>query len=44
MTHTRDEAVDVLKSIGETLQIGGAVDAPVVISHHRCFMPENLDC
>jgi N-acyl-D-amino-acid deacylase len=29
-------------SIEETLKIGRAVDAPVVISHHKCAMPENF--
>ena len=38
----RDEANDVLLSIEETLQIGRAVDVPVVISHHKCSMPENF--
>jgi N-acyl-D-amino-acid deacylase len=38
----RDEADDVLVSIEETLRIGRAVDAPVVISHHKCSMPENF--
>lgn len=41
VTHMRDEANDVLQSIEETLQIGRAVNAPVVISHHKCAMPEN---
>jgi N-acyl-D-amino-acid deacylase len=41
VTHMRDEANDVLASIEETLQIGRAVNAPVVISHHKCAMPEN---
>src|SRR5580698_2927244 len=41
VTHMRDEANDVLVSIEETLQIGRAVNAPVVISHHKCAMPEN---
>jgi len=41
VTHTRDEANDVLVSIEETLKIGRAVNAPVVISHHKCAMPEN---
>jgi N-acyl-D-amino-acid deacylase len=41
VTHMRDEANDVLTSIEETLHIGRAVDAPVVISHHKCAMPEN---
>src|SRR4051812_36082498 len=42
VTHMRDEADDVLLSIEETLKIGRAVDAPVVISHHKCSMPENF--
>ena len=41
VTHMRDEANDVILSIEETLQIGRAVNAPVVISHHKCSMPEN---
>jgi N-acyl-D-amino-acid deacylase len=42
VTHMRDEANDVLLSIEETLKIGKAVDVPVVISHHKCSMPENF--
>ena len=42
VTHMRDEASDVLLSIEETLKIGKAVDVPVVISHHKCSMPENF--
>ena len=42
VTHMRDEANDVLTSIEETLRIGRAVDVPVVISHHKCSMPENF--
>ena len=42
VTHMRDEADGVLRSIEETLKIGRAVDAPVVISHHKCTMPENF--
>jgi N-acyl-D-amino-acid deacylase len=38
----RDEASDVLVSIEETLRIGRSVNAPVVISHHKCSMPENF--
>jgi N-acyl-D-amino-acid deacylase len=41
VTHMRDEANDVLVSIEETLRIGRAVDVPVIISHHKCAMPEN---
>jgi N-acyl-D-amino-acid deacylase len=42
VTHMRDESRDVLLSIEETLRIGRAVDAPVVISHHKCAQPENF--
>jgi N-acyl-D-amino-acid deacylase len=42
VTHMRNEADDVLLSIEETLRIGRAVDVPVVISHHKCTMPENF--
>lgn len=42
VTHMRDEANDVLLSIEETLKIGNAVDVPVIISHHKCTMPENF--
>ncbi len=42
VTHMRDEANDVLLSIEETLKIGRSVDVPVVISHHKCSMPENF--
>src|SRR5580700_9043394 len=41
VSHMRDEADDVLQSIEETLRIGRAVNVPVVISHHKCAMPEN---
>ncbi|HEX5325891.1 MAG TPA: D-aminoacylase [Acetobacteraceae bacterium] len=41
VTHMRDEAADVLASIEETLKIGRDAGAPVVISHHKCAMPEN---
>jgi N-acyl-D-amino-acid deacylase len=42
VTHMRNEADDVLLSIEETLKIGRSVGAPVVISHHKCTMPENF--
>jgi N-acyl-D-amino-acid deacylase len=42
VTHMRNEADDILLSIEETLRIGRAVDVPVVISHHKCTMPENF--
>jgi N-acyl-D-amino-acid deacylase len=41
VTHMRDEGREVIASIKETLRIGREVDAPVVISHHKCAMPEN---
>jgi N-acyl-D-amino-acid deacylase len=41
VTHMRNEMQDILLSIEETLRIGRAVDAPVVISHHKCAQPEN---
>jgi N-acyl-D-amino-acid deacylase len=42
-THMRDEADGVLDSIRETLRIGReAGDVEVVISHHKCSMPENF--
>ena len=41
VTHMRNEADNVLDSIEETLKIGRAVNTPVVISHHKCAMPEN---
>jgi N-acyl-D-amino-acid deacylase len=42
VTHMRDEADGVLESIAETLRIGRAVGAPIVISHHKCAQPENF--
>ena len=42
VTHMRDEGDGVIQSIEETLQIGRAVGVPVVISHHKCTMPQNF--
>jgi len=42
VTHMRDEGDNVLASIEETLRIGSSVGAPVVISHHKCVMPNNF--
>ncbi len=42
VTHMRDEANDVVRSIEETLRIGADARIPVVISHHKCSMPENF--
>lgn len=41
VTHMRDEADRVCASIEETMKIGKRVGCPVVISHHKCSMPEN---
>ncbi len=41
VTHMRDEADHVIESIEETLKIGRDSNSPVVISHHKCAMPEN---
>jgi N-acyl-D-amino-acid deacylase len=41
VTHMRDEADHVLQSIEETLKIGRDTGSAVVISHHKCSMPEN---
>jgi N-acyl-D-amino-acid deacylase len=42
VTHMRNEADDVLLSIAETLRIGRETGSAVVISHHKCTMPENF--
>ncbi len=42
VTHMRDEADGVLDSIEETLRIGRETGVGVVISHHKCTMPENF--
>ncbi len=42
VSHMRDEADHVLDSINETVAIGQGADVPVVISHHKCSMPENF--
>ena len=42
VTHMRDEADGVVASIEESLRIGRDAGAPVVISHHKCSMPENF--
>lgn len=42
VTHMRDEGREIIASIEESLGIGGAVGAKVVISHHKCAMPENF--
>jgi N-acyl-D-amino-acid deacylase len=42
VTHMRDEADRVLESIDESLEIGRAVDVPVIISHHKCMGERNF--
>ena len=42
VTHMRDEGDGVLTSIEETLRIGRESGSAVVISHHKCTMPENF--
>jgi N-acyl-D-amino-acid deacylase len=41
VTHMRDEGEGVLDSIEEALRIGRGTGSPVVISHHKCSLPEN---
>ncbi len=41
VSHMRDEADQVCASIEETLKIGKQAGAEVIISHHKCSMPEN---
>ena len=41
VTHMRDEADRVCASIEETVKIGNRLGLPVVISHHKCALPEN---
>ena len=41
-THMRDEADNVVDSINETLEIGRAIDAPVIVSHHKCQGKRNF--
>ena len=35
-THMRNEAVDVIKSVNETINISSTVKVRTVISHHKC--------
>jgi N-acyl-D-amino-acid deacylase len=42
VTHMRDEADKVMDSLYETLEIGRAVQAPVIISHHKCMGQRNF--
>ena len=40
-SHMRNEADQVCASIEETVKIGNRLGLPVVISHHKCSLPEN---
>lgn len=42
VTHLRDEGDGVLASIEEALAIGRGSGASVIVSHHKCAMPENF--
>ena len=41
ISHMRDEAVDVLKSINETINIGIEANIPVQITHHKIIGKDN---
>jgi N-acyl-D-amino-acid deacylase len=41
-THMRDEADHVVQSIQEALEIGKAIEAPVIVSHHKCMGQQNF--
>ena len=40
-THMRNEAVDVIKSVNETIKISSSTKVRTVISHHKCAGREN---
>ena len=40
-THMRNEAVDVIKSVNETINISSTAKVRTVISHHKCAGREN---
>ncbi len=41
VTHMRNEAADIDKSLDETFEIGRRASLPVVVSHHKCAGKEN---
>ncbi len=41
-THMRDEGDNVIESLRETLEIGRAIHAPVIVSHHKCMGRANF--
>ena len=42
VTHMRNEGDGVMDSIQESLKIGKEAGVPVIISHHKCILPENF--
>lgn len=42
VTHLRDEADNVLESLQEAFRIGREVDAPIIVSHHKCLGRRNF--
>lgn len=40
-THLRDEGDSVIEALEEAFEIGRAVDAPVILSHHKVTNPRN---
>jgi len=41
ISHMREEAIDVLKSVNETINIGIKADIPVQITHHKIIGKDN---
>ena len=41
-THMRDEGDQVIESLRETLDVGRALGAPVIVSHHKCMGQRNF--
>ena len=41
ISHMREEAIDVLKSVNETINIGVKADIPVQITHHKIIGKDN---
>ena len=42
VTHLRDETNDIIASLEEAFTVGRVTGAPVVVSHHKCALPENF--
>jgi len=41
VTHMRNEAAEIDKSLDETFEIGRRANLPVIVSHHKCAGKEN---